>query len=73
VLISVLGEIPDQDAALAEVKRVLKPGGRLVVGELAVDPHMVTLGSLQRRAKAAGLVYERHVGPKLGHFAGLRA
>jgi ubiquinone/menaquinone biosynthesis C-methylase UbiE len=33
-LVTVLGEIPDQDAALGELARVLKPGGRLVVGEL---------------------------------------
>ena len=69
VLITVLGEIPDQDAALREIARVLKPGGRLVVGELFGDPHMVTLGSLQRRAEAAGLRFERRVGPKVGYFA----
>jgi ubiquinone/menaquinone biosynthesis C-methylase UbiE len=39
VLIAVLGEIPDHDAAVAEIARVLKPGGRLVVGELVGDPH----------------------------------
>ncbi len=73
ILITVLGEIPDQDAALREVARVLKPGGRLVVGELFGDPHMVTLGSLQRRAESALLKFERRVGPKLGYFARLTA
>lgn len=73
VLVTVLGEIPDQDAALRELERVLVPGGRLIVGELFGDPHMVTLDALRRRAEAAGLVFERHVGPKLAFFARLRA
>jgi ubiquinone/menaquinone biosynthesis C-methylase UbiE len=73
ILITTLGEIPDQDAALREINRVLRPGGRLVVGELFGDPHMVTLDAVRRRGEAAGLVFERHVGPKLGYFARLRA
>src|SRR3954451_24032031 len=32
-LVAVLGEIPDQHAALSELARVLRPDGRLVVGE----------------------------------------
>lgn len=73
ILVTVLGEVPDQDAALRELERVLVPGGRLIVGELFGDPHMVTLAALRRRAEAAGLVFERHVGPKLAYFARLRA
>jgi ubiquinone/menaquinone biosynthesis C-methylase UbiE len=73
VLITVLGEIPDQDAALRELKRVLKPGGRLVTGELLGDPHYVTEGSLRTRTEAAGLRFERRSGPKLGYFARLGA
>jgi SAM-dependent methyltransferase len=74
ILITVLGEIPDQEAALRELKRVLRPGGGLVVGELALgDPHYVTFPALRRGAEAAGLRLERRVGPTLGYFARFRA
>jgi ubiquinone/menaquinone biosynthesis C-methylase UbiE len=51
VLTAVLGEIPDRRAALREIRRVLKPEGRLVVGELFGDPHFTTLASLRRQGK----------------------
>lgn len=64
-----LGEVPDQLAALREVQRVLKPEGRLVVGELFGDPHWVAFGRLQTRASKAGLSFERRLGGPLGYFA----
>lgn len=70
VLIAVLGEIPDRAAALAEIHRVLKTGGRLVVGELFGDPHFTTLASLKAQA-AADLAYEEHSGNWFGYFARL--
>jgi ubiquinone/menaquinone biosynthesis C-methylase UbiE len=68
-LVTVLGEIPDQGAALRELRRVLRPDGRLVVGELLGDPHVVTFGRLRDRAAAAGLRFETRVGGVLGYFA----
>jgi ubiquinone/menaquinone biosynthesis C-methylase UbiE len=71
VLVTVLGEIPDQDRALAEIARVLKPGGRLIVGELFGDPHMVPTGRLRERAARAGLSFARRLGNPLAFFARL--
>jgi ubiquinone/menaquinone biosynthesis C-methylase UbiE len=68
-LVTVLGEIPDQTAAVRELGRVLRPGGRLVVGELFGDPHYVRFSKLQEHAAAAGLRFDRRVGGALGFFA----
>jgi SAM-dependent methyltransferase len=71
-LVSVLGEIADAAAALRELHRVLKPDGRLLVGEFVVDPDFVSLRALRAVAGGAGFVVERVAGPPFWYCALLR-
>jgi ubiquinone/menaquinone biosynthesis C-methylase UbiE len=70
-LTAVLGEIPDPGAALREIVRVLKPSGRLIVGELFGDPHFTTIGSLKAQSAEAGLNVEDRSGNWFAYFARL--
>ena len=58
-LVGVLGEIPNHPAALAEIRRVLNPGGRLSVSEQLPDPDFIPPATLRRELRAAGFVEER--------------
>ena len=72
-LVAVLGEIPEPQAAVAELARVVRPGGRLLVGELFGDPHWVSPRTLAAHAHAAGLTITRRRGTPLGYVARLEA
>jgi ubiquinone/menaquinone biosynthesis C-methylase UbiE len=71
VLTAVLGEIPDRESAMTEIARVLRPGGRLVVGELFGDPHFTAPRTVQRLGEAAGLFCKERSGPWVGSFTRL--
>jgi ubiquinone/menaquinone biosynthesis C-methylase UbiE len=71
-LVTVLGEVGDPARALAEAARVLRPGGRLSVSELAGDPDYVRFEELKHMAEAAGLKFERRFGPGFAYTANFR-
>jgi ubiquinone/menaquinone biosynthesis C-methylase UbiE len=70
-LITVLGEIPHPEQALRELGRVVKPRGRIVVGELFLDPDYVSPARMRRFAASAGLVFGAQAGSALSYFARL--
>ena len=67
VLVTVLGEIPDREAALGEIFGSLKPGGILLVEETIRDPHFQTRGTVLRLAGAAGFVEKEFSGNRFSY------
>jgi ubiquinone/menaquinone biosynthesis C-methylase UbiE len=67
VMVTVLGEIPDQSAALQEVFTALKPGGLLSVTEVIFDPHFQREQKILPLTKAAGFRKKAFFGRKLAY------
>jgi ubiquinone/menaquinone biosynthesis C-methylase UbiE len=57
-LCTVLGEIPDRAAALAECFRVVKPGGTLCITEIIGDPHYQSRTKVRELCEQAGFALE---------------
>jgi ubiquinone/menaquinone biosynthesis C-methylase UbiE len=62
LMVSMLQEIRNQREALAEIKRVLKPGGVLAVSEVLVDIDYYLKATVTKKARAAGFAPERSSG-----------
>ena len=53
-MVTVLGEIPNRQAALRRLHRALKPGGTLSITEIFPDPHYQTRATVLRLCRQAG-------------------
>ncbi len=65
LLVTVLGEIPNREAALKEIFDALKPGGMLLVSEIFLDPHFQNRGTVLRLAGAVGFREKNFFGNRL--------
>jgi len=66
-LVTVLGEIPDQQAALAEIFDSLKPGGLLSITEVIADPDFQRREHVRQLAEAVGLVEQAFFGNSISY------
>jgi ubiquinone/menaquinone biosynthesis C-methylase UbiE len=64
-LVTVLGEIPDREAALYNLWRLLKPGGTLSITEIFPDPHYQARSTVLQLGQAAGFEPNRYWGTPL--------
>jgi len=67
VLATVLGEIPNRAAALAELFRALKPGGILAIVEVIFDPHFQSRNTVSGLAVSTGFRERAFFGHRLAY------
>jgi ubiquinone/menaquinone biosynthesis C-methylase UbiE len=67
LLVTVLGEIPDREAALRAIFTVLKPGGFLSLTEIVFDPHYQRRSVATRLALAAGFQVKAFFGNRFAY------
>ena len=72
LLVTVLGEVPDREAALAGLHTALKPGGILSITEFIIDPDYVPHRMVVALAQRSGFERDRIFGNALMFTANFR-
>ena len=61
-MVTVIGEVENKEAYMAELFRMMKPGGILSVSELAGDPDKMTITEVRELAEEQGFEYYKTFG-----------
>ena len=61
-MVAVLGEIPDKDRAIEDLKRTLGSRAALSITEFLPDPHCAMKGSIEKLAERHGLQVTGYMG-----------
>lgn len=67
LLVTVLGEIPNQQGAFNEIYDTLKPGGILSVTEVIFDPHFQSRSVVRNLTHGVGLVEKNTFGNRFAY------
>lgn len=73
IAVTVLGEVPSAGTTLAEVRRVLRPGGAFSASEHWPDPDFIPFNQLRALCETAGLRLEQRFGSRHNYTANFRA
>ena len=71
-LVAVLGEVSNSKACLLSISRVLRPGGRLSITEVAGDPDAIGKEELKQLAQGTDLEFEQSAYLRGGFMAAFR-
>ena len=72
VLVTVLGEVADQQAFLYEAHRVLKPQGILSISEHLPDPDFSSFAKVKTLVEREGFAFFEHFGTKWSYTANFK-
>lgn len=67
LLVTVLGEIPEQEKALKEIFDALKPSGILSVTEVIFDPHFQSKKTVLGLARSVGFQEKKFIGNRFAY------
>jgi ubiquinone/menaquinone biosynthesis C-methylase UbiE len=73
IAVTVLGEVPSAGATIAEVRRVLRPGGTFSVSEHLPDPDFLRFEQVRALCSTNGLLLARRFGARFNYTANFTA